>query len=74
MPGKFPSVWRVVVIAGAGAVLTTAMTPAFAGRPLAKPSMTKKHPSDIGRAARPAAGGNSGRMSLEWAITSVLRP
>jgi hypothetical protein len=74
VPGKSPSVWRVVVIAGAGAVLASAMTPAFAARPLGKMSAPKKHRSEIARPARSPAGGNSGRMSFEWAITSVLRP
>jgi hypothetical protein len=71
VPRKSPSVWRVVVIAGAGAVLTSAMTPAAqAVTPIKKTAVAKKRP--VTRA--PKGGGGGGPQSLEWAINAILRP
>ena len=70
VPGKSPSVWRVVAIAGAGAVLASAMTPAAqAVTPAKKVSVAKKRPAAT---SKPAGGG--GPQSLDWAINATLRP
>jgi hypothetical protein len=74
MRGKSPSIWCVVVIAGAGAVLASAVTPAVAAQPSGKTNVAKKHASDTARAPRAAPAGGTARISLEWAITSGLRP
>jgi len=71
VPGKSPSVWRVVVIAGASAVLASAMTPAAqAVTPVKKAPVAKKRP--VTRV--PKGGGGGGPQSLEWAINAILRP
>lgn len=66
---KYPSSWRVAVIAAAFGVIVSAMTPAYAV-PNRKAVTAKK------RLATPAskAGGGAGPASLEWAISSPLRP
>lgn len=69
VPGKSPSVWRVVVIAGAGAVLASAMTPAFAAAPARKSAIARKR-----AAATASRGGGAGPPSLEWTISAMLRP
>jgi len=76
-PGKSPSDWRVVVIAGAVAVLASAMTPdpaAAANRP--KPSAVKKQPKTTSAPPRPDSrgGGHAGPLSLEWRAAEALRP
>ena len=59
VPGKSPSHWRVVVIAGAGAVLVSAVTPAFAAPPRPKKAaVEKKRPRPSPKAA--AGAGRSG--------------
>lgn len=71
VPGKFPSVWRVVVIAGAGAVLASAVTPAAqAVTPIKKVAVVKKRP--VTTPQKGAGGG--GPQSLDWAINGTLRP
>jgi hypothetical protein len=71
VPGKSPSVWRVVVIAGAGAVLASAMTPAAqAATPAKKAALAKRRPVTNA----PKGGGGGGPQSLEWAIHAMLRP
>ena len=71
VPGlKSPSPWRVVVIAGAVAVLSSAMTPACAAAAPTRPVVVKK---PIAKPERPH-GGASGPHSLEWTITTSLRP
>lgn len=75
-PGKSPSVRRVVVIAGAAAALASAMTPVSAASPLRpKPALTGKGHSPVtAKHRRGVAGGGSGLLSFQWAITSMLRP
>ena len=71
VPGKSPSVWRVVAIAGAGAVLASAMTPAAqAVTPAKKVAVAKKRPA----ATASKAAGGGGPQSLDWAISATLRP
>ena len=73
-PGKSPSVRRRVVIAGAFAVLASAMTTASAAAPApSKPQPVKKHKLPPPPAPR-SNGGSSGLLSLEWAIGAALRP
>ena len=70
-PGKSPSAWRRVVIAGAFAVLASAVTPAsVAAAAPAKPQPVKKHKPVPPR----SSGGSSGLLSLEWTIGAALRP
>ena len=71
VPGKSPSVWRVVVIAAVSAVLTSAMTPAAqAVAPVKKVAAAKKRPVTTA----PKGGGGGGPQSLDWAINAMLRP
>ena len=65
---KTPSVLRVVVIAGAAAVLASAVTPASAASVHAKHTARAPRPSPL------ATGGASGRFSLLWMIHAPLRP
>ena len=71
VPGKSPSHWRVVVIAGAGAVLVSAVTPAFAAQPRPKKAAVEKKrpPVTVSK-----GGGGSGSHWVEWAISATLRP
>ena len=69
-PEKSPSVRRWVVIAGAFVVLTSAMTPAYAVPQRAKPPSAKKH----ALVPAPRGSGSSGMLSIEWTMTSALRP
>jgi hypothetical protein len=70
---KSPSSMRVVVIAGAFAVLASAVTPVHAASPVrVKVSRARKSPSSPARVAN--AGGSARRLSLEWAIGAELRP
>jgi hypothetical protein len=72
VPGKSPSIWRVVVNAGAGAVLASAMTPvAHAAAPIKTTAVAKKRPAT--RTPK-GGGGGGGPQSLEWAINAMLRP
>ena len=73
-PGKSPSPKRVVVTAGALVMLASAVTPVCAAQARPKSDSVKK--VDPPRPARiPAtSGGAGGPRSLEWAITSALRP
>jgi hypothetical protein len=68
VPGKSPSHWRVVVIAGAGAVLVSAMTPVHAAAPDNK-AVAKKRPA-------PALSqkGHEGPPSFRWVVGAALRP
>ena len=68
-PPKSPSQRRAVVIAGAFAVLASAVTPVFAAVPREKAHFTKK-PATPAR----SHGGSGGAFSLERTITAVLRP
>jgi cation diffusion facilitator CzcD-associated flavoprotein CzcO len=71
VPGKSPSVWRVVVIVGAGAVLASAMTPAAQAVTRAKKvTVAKKRPA----ATASKAAGGGGPQGLDWAINAPLRP
>ncbi|WP_341633364.1 hypothetical protein [Sphingomonas agri] len=69
-PSKSPSQRRVVVIAGAWAVLASAVTPVFAEPPRERARFTKKSAAP----ARSPGGGSGGAFSLERTITAVLRP
>jgi hypothetical protein len=70
VPAKSPSVWRVVVIAGTGAVLASAMTPAFAAPTrVKKTAVEKKHPP-----VTVSKGGGGNARWVEWAISATLRP
>jgi hypothetical protein len=61
----------VVVIACAGAVLASAMTPAAQAVTRAKKvTVAKKRPA----ATAPKAGGGGGPRVLDWAISAPLRP
>jgi hypothetical protein len=73
-PGKSPSPKRVVITAGALVMLAFAVTPVCAAPARPKGDSVKK--VDPPRPARiPAtSGGAGGPRSLEWAITSALRP
>ena len=75
-PGKSPSVWRVAVIAGAGALFASAMTPAYSAAPPAKLVATKKKAPDLGKAPPPASrgGGPVSPISLQWMLGAGLRP
>ena len=71
---KSPSVLRVVVIAGAFAVLASAVTPAYAAPPHAKHEPAKK-PRIVQPVGQPSSGsgGSSGPFSIEWMITAPMR-
>jgi len=64
----------VVVIAGAIAVLASAMTPLSAAERVTKAPASK--PLKLVRPKRVAntGGGSSGMLSLEWTIGAMLRP
>ena len=79
--GKSPSLKRVGIIAGAFAVLASAVTPACAAAPVAKERVVKKRPHVPPPPPAPrrehsggGAGGSGGPMSLDWSISSALRP
>ena len=80
MPGKSPSPVRVAVIAGAFAMLASAVTPAQAAVPAAKERVAKqrtvkKRPAPVpSPAQRQGGGGASRRLSLEWMIGAEMRP
>ena len=84
VPGKSPSLIRVAVIAGAFAVLSSAVTPAFAAtpatpQPVAKRPMIKKRPpapqpAPAPNRGNPGGGGTGGPFSLDWTLTAGLRP
>jgi hypothetical protein len=65
---KSPSVLRVVVIAGATAVLASAVTPASAASAHSKRAVPAPKPQP------PSTGGSSGPISLQWMIGAPLRP
>ena len=67
-PVKSPS-RRVAVIAGAIAVLASAMTPATAAPPREKPRPTKKQHTE-----HRTAGGGATALSLERMIIAALQP
>lgn len=69
-PEKSPSHRRVVVIAGAWAVLASAVTPVFAAPLREKAHLTKKPAAS----ARSRGGGGGEAFSLERMITAVMRP
>lgn len=76
-PGKSPSVWRVAVIAGAGAFFASAMTPAHSAAMPAKLVAAKKKSPDAGKAAQQPAGRTGGAtnpFSLQWMMGASLRP
>ena len=76
-PGKSPSVWRVVVIAGSFAVLASAMTPASAAPNRPKETAAKKQAKVTPAPARLTGGGggaHAGPLSLEWRAADNLRP
>jgi hypothetical protein len=75
-PGKSPSVWRVVAIAGAGVLFASAMAPARAAAMPAKPVLAKKKLPDLVRPQQPAGrgGGSASPLSLQWMMGSGLRP
>ena len=78
--GKSPSPMRVVVIAGAVALLASAVTPAYAAAPAGKDRVAKKRlpaPAPAPRRDRTntdGGGGGSGPISLEWTVSATLRP
>ena len=75
--GKSPSDWRVVVIAGAFAVLTSAMTPDRAAAANHPKASTVKKPAETTAPPRPqtrGGGGPAGPLSLEWRAAEALRP
>jgi len=73
-PGKSPSAWRAVVIAGAVVALASAMTPVSAA-PVRKSTAVKKQAHPSVHHARPlSGGGGTGPLSVEWSIVSPLRP
>ena len=67
-PVKSPS-RRVAVIAGAIAVLASAMTPAAAASPREKPRPSKKQNSE-----HRTVGGGAGALSLERMIIAAFQP
>lgn len=74
--GKSPSPMRVVVIAGAVAVLASAMTPASAATSRPKETPAKKVSKTPLPPARPnsGGGGHAGPLSIEWRAVEPLRP
>lgn len=68
-PPKSLSQRRVVVIAGAFAVLASAMTPASAEAMGEKAHVTRKPVTAAHR-----HGGGGGSLSVEWTLTARLRP
>jgi hypothetical protein len=79
--GKSPSPMRVAVIAGAVALLASAMTPVHAASPVAKERVAKKRPPTPPPAPVPSrtnsgggGGGTGGPVSLDWTISAALRP
>ena len=75
--GKSPSPKRVVAIAGAVAVLVSAVAPASAASPRKEPVARKQAKAPV-LPVRPAGGGGggsrSGPLSLEWRAAEPLRP
>jgi hypothetical protein len=78
--GKSPSPVRVAVIAGAFAVLASAVTPAYAAAPAGKVLVGKKRPPAPrstpapGNGSSSKGGGTGGPVSLDWTISATLRP
>ena len=73
-PGKSPSVWRVAVIAGAGAFFASAMTPAHSAAMPSKPPIAKKKGADAARQPANRSGGATNPLSLQWMMGASLRP
>ena len=81
--GKSPSPMRVAVIAGAVALLASAVTPVhaapvrsktkIAAKPL-QPQQVSPAPAPAPSPARKTGGGSAGRLSLQWMIGAELRP
>ena len=79
--GKSPSPMRVAVIAGAVALLASAVTPVHAApvrsktKIAAKPLLPQQvSPAPAPSPARKTGGGSAGRLSLQWMIGAELRP
>ena len=79
--GKSPSPMRVAVIAGAVALLASAVTPVHAAPVRSKAKIAAKplQPQQVSAApapspARKTGGGSAGRLSLQWMIGAELRP
>ena len=79
--GKSPSPMRVAVIAGAVALLASAVTPVHAAPVRSKTKIAAKplQPQQVSAApapspARKTGGGSAGRLSLQWMIGAELRP
>ena len=85
--GKSPSPMRVAVIAGAVALLASAVTPVHAAPVRSKTKIAAKtlQPQQVSPAPAPApapapsparktGGGSAGRLSLQWMIGAELRP
>jgi hypothetical protein len=73
-PGKSPSFWRVAVVAGAGALFASAMTPAHAAAIPAKPVPAKKKDSARQQQQQSRGGASASPLSLQWMMGASLRP
>jgi len=74
-PGKSPSVWRVAVIAGAGALFASEMTPAHSAAMPGKQVAAKKKAADPRQQSQQGRGGaTASPLSLQWIMSAGLRP